>query len=146
MEVKKSVVIQAGQLVSEDYQQAIQRYSRAFRELCWYIHLANVQAGWWKEGVERNYGELIALCHSELSESLEGDRKSLQDDHLPQYAMRDVELIDTFIRIADILGASMAEQEGAFDPGDALVDKLMYNRQRKDHKPEAREAEGGKAY
>ena len=30
--------------------------------------------GWWDDG-ERNFGELIALCHSELSEALEESRK-----------------------------------------------------------------------
>lgn len=34
------------------------------------IHKTAVEHGWW-DGGERNFGELIALCHSELSEALE---------------------------------------------------------------------------
>lgn len=37
------------------------------------IHENAVEHGWWEE--ERNFGELIALCHSELSEALEEVRK-----------------------------------------------------------------------
>src|SRR4051812_7282747 len=36
----------------------------------------------------------IALCHSELSEALEGHRKNLMDDHLPHRKMAEVELAD----------------------------------------------------
>ena len=37
------------------------------------IHENAKSHGWWDE--ERSFGELIALCHSELSESLEEYRK-----------------------------------------------------------------------
>ena len=33
------------------------------------VHENAVSHGWWEE--ERNFGEIIALCHSELSEALE---------------------------------------------------------------------------
>ena len=33
------------------------------------IHKSAVEHGWWEE--ERSFGDIIALCHSELSESLE---------------------------------------------------------------------------
>lgn len=36
------------------------------------IHQNAVQHGWWKE--KRSIGEIIALCHSELSEALEEHR------------------------------------------------------------------------
>lgn len=54
------------------------------------VHKAN--AKWWVdvrtgEPLQRNFGELIALCHSELSEALEGHRKNLQDDKLPNRKM-----------------------------------------------------------
>ena len=60
------------------------------------IHSANIQ--WWQDPetcqpIQRNKGELIALQHSELSECLEGVRKNLQDDKLPQYPMEVVEQI-----------------------------------------------------
>lgn len=34
------------------------------------VHANAVAHGWW-DGGQRNFGELIALCHSELSEALE---------------------------------------------------------------------------
>jgi hypothetical protein len=46
----------------------------------------------------------IALCHSELSEALEGHRKGIQDDHLPHRLMVEVELADALIRIFDLAG------------------------------------------
>ena len=33
------------------------------------IHALAKEKGWWE--VERTFGEIIALCHSELSEALE---------------------------------------------------------------------------
>lgn len=82
----------------------------------------------------------LCLTHSELSESMEGDRKSLMDDKLPQYPMRSVELADAAIRIFDLAGAY------AIPLGEIIAAKLRFNAQRADHKVEARTAEGGKAY
>lgn len=50
------------------------------------------------------FAQRLALIHSEVSEACEGDRKDLQDDKLPQYKMKDVELVDTMIRILDCAG------------------------------------------
>lgn len=36
------------------------------------VHENAVKHGWWDE--ERTFGEIIALCHSELSEALEAYR------------------------------------------------------------------------
>jgi NTP pyrophosphatase (non-canonical NTP hydrolase) len=82
----------------------------------------------------------IALCHSELSEALEGDRKNLMDDHLPHRPMAEVELADTVIRVFDLAGAM------GYDLGGAIAEKLAYNAKRADHKHAARNAAGGKAY
>lgn len=63
---------------------------------------------------KRNVGEMIALMHSELSEALEGDRKGLKDDKLPQYEMVDVEMVDCIIRIFDFLGQKGIDVEQIF--------------------------------
>lgn len=99
------------------------------------------QSGWWKGVDETNVyvrSTKLALCHSELSEALEGMRKNLMDDHLPSRKMEEVELADTIIRIFDY-----AETQG-YDIGSAMVEKLVYNQQRADHKLENRLKSGGK--
>jgi len=112
--------------------------------LCTDIHAGNVEAGWWSdiktgERIDRNMGELLCLVHSEVSEAMEGHRKNLMDDHLPDRKMIEVELADACIRIFDICGAY------GYDLGGAIATKRAYNRTRLDHQIEARKA-GGKAY
>lgn len=101
-------------------------------------------AGWYKdpvtgEDIERNFGEVIALMHSELSEALEADRKSLMDDKLPHRDGREVEFADCIIRILDTAGKLK------LDVASALIEKNRYNQDRADHKLENRAA-GGKKY
>ncbi len=107
------------------------------------IHRENEK--WWydKDGnaLTRNKGEMIALMHSELSECLEGVRKSIPDNHLPQYSMELVELADTIIRIFDY---AEGHKLGALGP--VILNKIMYNRKRVDHKREARELANGKKF
>lgn len=79
-----------------------------YREIADEIHEQNVNAGWWDEHLDNKkarYKTAMALCSSELSEALEGARKSLMDDHLPHYRMFDVEIADTIIRVLDLAGA-----------------------------------------
>lgn len=112
-------------------------------ELIGDVHELNKK--WWidletGEPKERNVGELIALVHSELSEGLEGHRKNLKDDHLPEFDMLEVELADAVIRIFDMAGGldlRLAE---------ALFAKLEYNKSRADHKIENRLKDGGKKF
>jgi NTP pyrophosphatase (non-canonical NTP hydrolase) len=120
---------------------------RAGLDLQQICHTASKNAGWWttKEGqpVQDNpyaFSNKLALIHSEVSEAMEGDRKSLMDDHLPHRPMREVELADAAIRIFDLAGAY------DMDLGGAIAEKLEYNARRADHKPEARAAAGGKTY
>ncbi len=103
-----------------------------------YCHLQAKNAGWHKN--TREIGTLLCLVHSEISEAMEGARKDLYDDHLPNRKMFEVELADSIIRIFDIAGLYN------LDLGGAMEEKLEYNLSRKDHKLENRELEGGKKF
>lgn len=110
-------------------------------------HDAAFTAGWWvkPDGTDTRdnplaFSNKLCLIHSEISEAMEGDRKGLMDDHLPHRPMREVELADALIRIGDLAGAY------GLDLGGAVAEKMQYNATRKDHKKEARQAEGGKTY
>ena len=102
------------------------------------IHGAHRTAGWWDK--PRETGTLLCLVHSEISEAMEGDRKKLQDDHLPHRPMIEVELADAVIRIFDMAGGL------GLDVAGALAEKFEYNHVRADHKRENRESENGKKY
>ena len=102
--------------------------------------------GWW-DGEERTFGELIALCHSELSEALEEYRNNVpeKDLHRSKYAKYysgggyvasdvtecskkpegiPIELADVVIRIMD-----MCEHYG-IDLEAAILEKHKYNQTR----------------
>jgi hypothetical protein len=122
----------------------IKNFANHLQFLC---YEASHAAGWWhdKDGKFLAYEPLmfsnkIALCHSELSEALEGDRTGERDKHLPHRLCSEVELADALIRIFDLAGAY------GFDIGGAMAEKMEYNKKRLDHKKESREAEGGKKY
>ena len=108
-------------------------------------HKTADDAGWYRnphtgENIKRNFGEVIALMHSELSEALEADRKSLQDSHLPHRNGIEVEFADLIIRVLDTAGALNLDVAGAF------IEKNRYNQHRSDHKFENRSGEKGKKY
>lgn len=72
------------------------------------LHTFNCDKGWWDEYLDdktRRYETAIMLTLSELSEAMEGCRKDLMDDKLPEYPMFDVELADAAIRLLDMAGA-----------------------------------------
>ena len=102
------------------------------------LHGQAKDMGWHNK--PREVGTMIALCHSELSEALEGARKDLMDDHLTDRKMLEVELADCVIRILD-LAASLK-----LDVAGAIADKHEYNRTRADHQLANREKAGGKSF
>jgi hypothetical protein len=123
--------------------------------LQWFCHGQAKENGWWNHLTtgqdltstgypmlipHKNVGELLCLVHSEISEAMEGDRKKLMDDKLPNRTMLEVELADAVIRIFDMSGGL------GLDVAGAIVEKLEYNASRQDHKVENRRAVGGKTF
>ena len=115
---------------------------RAMQKL---VNKTSVDAGWYTDRqtgapITRNFGEVVALMHSELSEALEADRKGLMDDKLPHRDGREVEFADCVIRIMDTCEALGLDLAGA------IIEKNRYNKTRADHKMENRLKENGKKY
>lgn len=118
-------------------------------------HGAAKTSGWWtnlKTGMDTTpvahdfpYKELqfsvpekLMLIVTEVAEGMEGFRKNLNDDKLPQYKMLDVELADALIRIHDLAGALKIPL------GEIVCAKMAFNAERADHKIENRLQDGGK--
>ena len=105
-----------------------------------YVYAQNREMGWWDNVTDETVPVKLCLIHSEISEAMEGHRKGLMDDHLPDLPMIEVELADAMVREIDLgghLGAKL---------GTTFVRKLIYNKARADHQRENRAKAGGKVY
>lgn len=84
------------------------------------IHENAVNHGWWEE--ERSFGELVVLCHCELSEAIEGHRDhNPPDKHCPDFGNVEIELADCVIRIMDLC------EHSGIDLGKAIEAKHAAN-------------------
>jgi hypothetical protein len=118
-------------------------YRTTFNNFALEVYNNNVKAGWYTdidtgEPKERNVGEMLMLIVTEVAEGMEGDRKNLMDDKLPQYPMLAVELADAVIRIGDLAGYK------GYPLGEIIEAKRAFNATRADHKIENRLKENGK--
>lgn len=129
-----------------DYENTVlEKQANNINEIMHECHGRNLQAGWYTnldtgEKLIRNVPEMLCLIHSEISEAMEGYRKNLNDTHLTNRKMIEVELADAIIRIADLAGYL------ELDLGGAYKEKVLYNANRADHKLENRLKGDGKKF
>lgn len=86
------------------------------------VHRNAREKGFWD--ASQNMGEKLMLVVTELGEALEGLRKDLKDEHLPEYDSFDVEVADAIIRLLDI------SQFRGVNIGQIINDKMNYNKTR----------------
>ena len=102
----------------KDISEALPAY---INSLAYAVHATATLKGWWDK--DRGIAEMIALCHSELSEALEACRKPQMElsEHIPKFTALEEEIADTIIRLLD-MGYSQQCQIG-----EAIIAKMKYN-------------------
>lgn len=99
-------------------------------QVAFFVHKTAKEHGWWDDEsglpTERNFGEMLALMHSELSEALEAWRDNqpgscIVGDKPEGWA---IELADCVIRIFDTL------YQAGHNPGVLIGQKMLYNETR----------------
>jgi NTP pyrophosphatase (non-canonical NTP hydrolase) len=135
------------QLRQLDQQRREDAWKVNFREMQRAVHQTSREKGWYdkpewvqealalpdlpdhiKKGIQsatdRNPSEMLMLVVTEIAEGVEGLRKDLMDDHLPERPMIECELADMVIRAMDF-----AEHFG-YDLAGAIIAKAQYNKGR----------------
>ena len=89
------------------------------------VHRLSAEQGFWRDGTKRNFGEMMALLHSEISEAVECAR--LGDP--PDKNIGDFSGIE--VQLADVLGILMDAEEGfGLNIAEALLRKMEFNKSR----------------
>lgn len=78
------------------------------------VHQNAVEHGWWDE--ERSFGEIIALCHSELSEALEEYRA-----RRPMVYGDSIDLMHRFTDMTDIVERKLKPEGIAVELADCVI-------------------------
>jgi len=96
-----------------------------FKRMSQKVHALSASQGFWNDGAQRNFGEMVALCHSELSEALECMRMGNPADK------NITDMSGAEVQLSDVLGILLDMQAGyGLKIAEALERKMEFNRTR----------------